>query len=166
MCPRGIAIAITALPCGWIALLAMALTRVACARASAKGGQLHISRGFGVHYLPLYVMEAKALLQKRALAAGLDGVKVEFLLIDGGNHINDTVLARSVDIASTGTGGFRSLWQPSWQPCRMPLSSLRQTGRRRHRSILRPPRRSSPRPKSCASSMIPTCALCWSLPAS
>ena len=108
---RGIIVAVIPLPFGWIALaLAAAITLVASASASAEVGQLRISRGFGVHYLPLYVMEEKALLQKRALAAGLDGVKVEFVLIDGGNHINDAVLARSVDIASTGTGGFLTLW--------------------------------------------------------
>src|SRR5262245_30901904 len=108
--PQGIALAATPLAFGWIALaLAMAITLVASAGASAEVEQLRISRGFGVHYLPLYVMEEKGLLQKRAAAAGLGGVKVQFLLIDGGNHINDAILARSVDIASTGTGGFLTL---------------------------------------------------------
>jgi NitT/TauT family transport system substrate-binding protein len=88
----------------------MGIALVVPANASAEVGQLRLSRGFGVHYLPFYIMEQKALLQKRAVAAGLDAPKVEFLLIDGGNHINDAVLARSVDIASTGTGGFLTLW--------------------------------------------------------
>jgi NitT/TauT family transport system substrate-binding protein len=111
---RGIVIAICSLPFGWIALaLAIAITIVASASASAEVGEVRISRGFGVHYLPLYVMEEKKLLQKRALAAGLGSVEVEYLLIDGGNHINDAVLARSVDIASTGTGGFLTLWAKS-----------------------------------------------------
>ena len=74
--------------------------------AQAEVSQLRISRGFGVHYLPIYVMEAKGLLQKQAAAVGLGDIKVEFLLVDGGNHINDAVLAGSIDIASTGTGGF------------------------------------------------------------
>jgi NitT/TauT family transport system substrate-binding protein len=78
--------------------------------ASAEVNQLRISRGFGVHYLPLYVMDAKGLLQKQAAANGLSEVKTEFLLVDGGNHINDAVLAGSIDIASTGTGGFLTLW--------------------------------------------------------
>ena len=33
-----------------------------------------------------------------------------FSLVDGGNHINDAILAGSIDIASTGTGGFLTLW--------------------------------------------------------
>jgi len=91
-------------------MLASALALGAPIAASAEVSQLRISRGFGVHYLPLYVMDAKGLLQKQAAANGLGDVKVEFLLIDGGNHINDAVLAGSVDIASTGTGGFLTLW--------------------------------------------------------
>jgi NitT/TauT family transport system substrate-binding protein len=78
--------------------------------ASAEVSQLRVSRGFGVHYLPLYVMEAKGLLEKRAAADGLADFKVEFLLVDGGNHINDAILAGTIDIASTGTGGFLTLW--------------------------------------------------------
>ena len=49
-------------------------------------------------------------MQKRAAETGLGDIKVEFLLVDGGNHINDAILAGSVDIASTGTGGFLTLW--------------------------------------------------------
>jgi NitT/TauT family transport system substrate-binding protein len=78
--------------------------------ASAEVSQLRISRGFGVHFLPLYVMEAKGLLQKQAAAHGRGDIKVEFLLVDGGNNINDAILAGAIDIASTGTGGFLTLW--------------------------------------------------------
>jgi NitT/TauT family transport system substrate-binding protein len=78
--------------------------------ALAEVSQLRVSRGFGVHYLPLYVMEARGLLQKRVAADGLGDIKVEFLLVDGGNHINDAILAGAIDIASTGTGGFLTLW--------------------------------------------------------
>jgi NitT/TauT family transport system substrate-binding protein len=78
--------------------------------AVAEASQLRISRGFGVHYLPLYVIEAKGLLQMQAAAEGLGDIKPEFLLIDGGNNINDAILSGAVDIASTGTGGFLTLW--------------------------------------------------------
>jgi sulfonate transport system substrate-binding protein len=102
-------LAVAGLPhrlCAALAVLAALLPSMVLAEVN----QVRISRGFGVHYLPLYVMEAKGLLQKRAAAAGLGDVKVEFLLIDGGNHINDAILSGSVDIASTGTGGFLTLW--------------------------------------------------------
>ena len=41
--------------------------------ALAEATQLRISRGFGVHYLPLYVMEARGLLQQQAAANGQRG---------------------------------------------------------------------------------------------
>ena len=91
-------------------VLALFATLGAPTAASAEVSQLRISRGFGVHYLPLYVMDARGLLQKQATANGLGDIKTEFLLVDGGNHINDAILAGSIDIASTGTGGFLTLW--------------------------------------------------------
>jgi hypothetical protein len=63
------------------AALAMAVALVTAGGASAEVSQLRISRGFGMHYLPLYVMEAKGLVPKRA-ADWLGGVKVQFLLIE------------------------------------------------------------------------------------
>ena len=91
-------------------MLALALVFGVSSDASAEVNRLRISRGFGVIYLPLYVMEVNGLLQKRAAADGLGDVKVEFTLIDGGPAINDAILAGSIDIASTGTGGFLTLW--------------------------------------------------------
>ena len=89
-----------------LSLLALWVSGVACAETA----QVRISRGFSISYLPLYVMEQQRLLQKHAAAAGLGAVTPEFLLVDGGNHINDAMLAGTVDIASTGTGGFLTLW--------------------------------------------------------
>ena len=90
---------------------ALALHTVALSnRATAEVSELRISRGFGAHYLPLYVMEEKRLLEQHAAAAGLGTVKPQFLLVDGGNHINDAMLAGTIDIATTGTGGFLTLW--------------------------------------------------------
>ena len=95
------------------ALLPMLAWAVVCGvamPAAAEVNQLRISRGFGLGYLPLYVMEARGLLQKTASANGLGQINVEFRLIDGGNNINDAILAGSIDIASTGPGGFLTLW--------------------------------------------------------
>jgi NitT/TauT family transport system substrate-binding protein len=90
--------------------LALVISLVIPLSAWAEVNQLRISRGFGAAYLPLYVMDAQGLVQKHAAAAGLGDVKVDYLLIDGGNHINDAMLAGTIDIASTGTGGYLVLW--------------------------------------------------------
>jgi NitT/TauT family transport system substrate-binding protein len=97
-------------PLAALCMLALTLAVAVAPGARAEVNQLRISRGYGVHYLPLYIMEDEGLLQRQAAAHGLGDIKVEFLLVDGGNHINDAILAGSVDIAATGTGGFLTLW--------------------------------------------------------
>lgn len=93
-----------------VRLLALAMGLALPVAASAEVNQVRISRGYGAHYLPFYIMEAQGLLQKHAAAAGLGDIKTEYFLVDGGNHINDAMLAGTIDIASTGTGGFLTLW--------------------------------------------------------
>ncbi len=94
----------------FVECLALIVGLVIPASAWAEVDQFRISRGFGAAYLPLYVMDAQGLVQKHAAAAGLGDVKVEYLLVDGGNHINDAMLAGTLDIASIGTGGYLVMW--------------------------------------------------------
>src|SRR5882672_2076496 len=78
--------------------------------ARAETNELRVSRGFGIHYLALYVMERQRLIEKHTAAAGLGEIKVTWRAIDGGNVINDAMLAGALDIASTGVPGFLTLW--------------------------------------------------------
>ena len=91
-----------------VALLALTAFSVTIARAEVA--EVRISRGFGVLYLPLMVMESEKLLEKQAKAAGLGEVKVNYLILDGGNVINDAMLSGALDIASIGVAGFLTLW--------------------------------------------------------
>ena len=95
-----------------IALCALAAVIVTTAvdRAVAEAAELRISRGYGIHYLPLYIMERFKLVEKHAAAAGLPNVKVSYAAIDGGNVINDAMIAGALDIASVGVPGFLTLW--------------------------------------------------------
>jgi len=94
-----------------------AVALVAClalgpqARAEVK--EVRISKGYGVLYLPLMVMEQRKLLEKKAAEAGLGEVKTSWYLFDGGNVINDAMLAGTLDIAGTGAPGFITLWSKS-----------------------------------------------------
>jgi NitT/TauT family transport system substrate-binding protein len=83
------------------------------AAARAETNELRISKGFGIHYLPLYVMEHQKLVEKHAAAAGLGDVKVSYRIIDGGNVINDAMLSGALDIAAGGVPGFLTLWDKS-----------------------------------------------------
>jgi NitT/TauT family transport system substrate-binding protein len=92
-----------------VASLAMAGQR----HARAEASELRVSKGYGIHYLSLYVMEKKRLVEKYAAAAGLGDVKVTYRLLDGGNVINDAMLAGALDIAAGGAPGFLQLWDKS-----------------------------------------------------
>jgi NitT/TauT family transport system substrate-binding protein len=92
-----------------LATCALALLAAASA-ARAETSELRISKGFGIHFMPLYIMEKLKLVEKHAAAAGLGDVKVSYRVIDGGNIINDAMLAGSLDIATGGVPGFLTLW--------------------------------------------------------
>src|SRR6202790_789017 len=81
--------------------------------AHAESNELRISKGFGIHFLPLYIMEKLKLVEKHAAAAGFGDVKVSYQVIDGGNVINDAMLAGALDIATGGVPGFLTLWDKS-----------------------------------------------------
>jgi NitT/TauT family transport system substrate-binding protein len=82
----------------------------ASAVARAEASAVRISYGYGILYLPLMVMDREQLLEKRAKAAGVGDVKVEWKTFDGGNVINDAMLAGALDIAGIGVPGFLTLW--------------------------------------------------------
>src|SRR6266851_2068463 len=95
----------------WIASVATIALAVAIPTRSARGeaSEVRLSRGYGILYLPLYVMEQRGLIEKHAKAAGL-GVKVTWRMLDGGNVINDAMLAGALDVAAIGVPGFLTLW--------------------------------------------------------
>jgi NitT/TauT family transport system substrate-binding protein len=97
----------------FITLLGGVAVAGATRAAQAETNELRISRGFGIHYLPMYIIDKLKLVEKHAAAAGLSDVKVSYRIIDGGNVINDAMLAGALDIASGGVPGFLTLWDKS-----------------------------------------------------
>ena len=80
------------------------------APAQAEVSEVAISKGYGILYLPLIVMEDQKLLEKQAEKAGLGKVSVKWRVLDGGNVINDAMMAGSLDFAGTGAPAFVALW--------------------------------------------------------
>src|SRR5262245_51840442 len=95
---------------GLSVLLTALAVAAAAPNASAETNELRISKGFGIHFLPLYIMERQRLVEKHAAAAGLGDVKVSYRIIDGGNVINDAMLSGALDVAAIGVPGFLTLW--------------------------------------------------------
>lgn len=92
------------------AFVTVALALFAVAGARGEVSEVRISHGYGVLYLPLMVMQSEKLVEKQAKAAGLGEVKATFVVLDGGNVINDAMLSGALDIASIGVAGFLTLW--------------------------------------------------------
>ncbi len=89
---------------------ALAAPALLARRAHAEASKVRLSHGYGILFLPLIVMRDQKLLEKHADAAGLGPIDVTWQMLDGGNVINDAMLAGSLDIAGTGAPGFITLW--------------------------------------------------------
>jgi NitT/TauT family transport system substrate-binding protein len=74
--------------------------------ARAETGRLRVSYGYSTGYLPLMVMRDQGLIEKHASKLGLGAVQVEWQVLDGGNNINDAMLAGALDIAGIGIPGY------------------------------------------------------------
>jgi NitT/TauT family transport system substrate-binding protein len=93
-----------------LALLVGAAVLLCGPAVRAEVSEVRISKGYGVHFMPMYVIEHEKLLEKQAAKMGLGQIKTTWSIIDGGNLINDAMLSGSLDIASIGVPGFLTLW--------------------------------------------------------
>lgn len=92
------------------AFLAAGVALAAAKAARSESGQVRLSHGYGILYLPLMVMRDRKLLEGQMAKAGLPKPEITWQLRDGGNVINDAMLAGALDIAGTGSPGFITLW--------------------------------------------------------
>src|SRR5437764_8412852 len=106
---RYVSEAIARIPKITISCIVAAITLIP-APVRAEVSTLRISYGYGILYLPLMVMDREQLIEKRAKAAALGDIKLEWKTFDGGNVINDAMLAGALDIAGIGVPGFLTLW--------------------------------------------------------
>src|SRR4051794_8546254 len=86
--------------------LAVATALALPAIARAETNQLRVSYGYSTGYLPLMVMREQRLIEKYAVKAGLGDIGVSWQVLDGGNNINDAMLAGALDIAGLGVPGY------------------------------------------------------------
>ncbi len=78
--------------------------------AWAEGQTVRIAVQPGMTYLVTDVMQHRKLLEKHAAAAGLTGVKAEFVRLAAGNNVNDAVISGAVEIGATGVPAFLLMW--------------------------------------------------------
>ncbi|HEX3884048.1 MAG TPA: hypothetical protein VHW66_15425 [Stellaceae bacterium] len=77
--------------------------------ASAETSEVRIARQYSLADLPLMVAEKRKLIEKRALAQGLDQVKVQWVTPDKSGAV-DTLLAGDADLAPVSISHFIAAW--------------------------------------------------------
>jgi NitT/TauT family transport system substrate-binding protein len=89
--------------------VAAALSLAILPAAHAEVSEIHVSRQYGISYLPLMIMEDQKLFEKHAKAAGVD-VKVVWSKFASGAVMNDALLSGNLQFASGGVAPFTTLW--------------------------------------------------------
>ena len=87
---------------------AVATAVVAARLAVAETDTVRIARQYSLAALPLMVAEKRKLIEKRAIAAGLE-VKVQWLVPDRSGAV-DTLLNGNADLAPVSVGHFLAAW--------------------------------------------------------
>jgi NitT/TauT family transport system substrate-binding protein len=96
-----------------VCLIGFAVMSSFTAIASAETTEVKLARQYGIHYLPLVVMQKEHLIQKRAKAAGIGDLKVTWAQLSGGASANDALLAGAIDFAAGGVGPLIQIWDKS-----------------------------------------------------
>lgn len=78
--------------------------------ARAEPTEISVVRQFGIHYLPLVIMEHERLVEKAGIAEGLNDLKVNWAQLSGGTTVNDALLANAVQLSAGGVGPLLVLW--------------------------------------------------------
>jgi len=87
----------------------MLATCIFAGSASGEVSEITITRGDGVGFLPLLVMEKHKLAEKHAARGGVK-VEVKWVNISGSGVVNDALLSGSAQFISGGPPGMLTLW--------------------------------------------------------
>jgi NitT/TauT family transport system substrate-binding protein len=96
-----------------VAASALCLGALSAGLAHAEDSEVKLARQFGIHYLPLIVMESEKLVEKHAKANGVADLKVTWATISGGASVNDALLSGAVNFSAGGVGPMIVLWDKS-----------------------------------------------------
>lgn len=90
-----------------IGLLLAALGGAAPAQAQT---QLKVGTGFGVAFLPFYIIEKEKFFETRAAAAGVPNLQVSYQKFSGSAAMQDAVLSGNIDIGAYGISALLLAW--------------------------------------------------------
>jgi NitT/TauT family transport system substrate-binding protein len=88
----------------------VALTLTAAATPAVAQQDIKIGLGFGISFLPVYLMDEMKLVEKQAKAVGLD-VKTSYARFSGTGPMQDAILSGSIDMGPLGIAGLLLAWE-------------------------------------------------------
>lgn len=90
-------------------LVGAVLLSVAATSAHAEVKEVSLARQYGLHYLPMVVMERHNLIEKHAKAANVD-LKASWKQFSGGASVNEALISGALNIVAGGTGPLVTIW--------------------------------------------------------
>lgn len=78
--------------------------------ARAEMTEITVAEQYGVSILPLMVMERMGLAEKYAKAAGIEGLKINWVQVAGPSVMNDGLVSGAVQFAAQGAPSLITLW--------------------------------------------------------
>lgn len=91
------------------AVIAVAAAPLATAPVRAETAELRIVRQFGLAFLPIMVMDAEKIYEKRATELGID-TKPVYMTLGSNTAVNEALISGSVNIVTNGPPGFLTVW--------------------------------------------------------
>jgi NitT/TauT family transport system substrate-binding protein len=79
-------------------------------RAWAETGELHLGVQFGLIYLPVTIAAEQGLIEKRAKALGIEGLKVTLDRFSGSTAVIDVVMSGNIQLGAYGLPGLLIAW--------------------------------------------------------
>jgi sulfonate transport system substrate-binding protein len=93
-----------------IAIAAALLAVGGSSGGRAETGELRIAIQPGLTYLPFVLLRHDAMIERQVEKAGLPAPKVSWVIVAGGDVMNNAILAGDIEIACTGTPPFFTIW--------------------------------------------------------
>ena len=78
--------------------------------ARAEATELRVAKQFGIAYMQFFVMQDQKMVEKRAQAAGLGEVSVDWATFRSSDVMNDALISGSVDFVCLGIPGIITVW--------------------------------------------------------
>lgn len=93
-----------------VILIAFVGALASIGEARAEATQLRVAKQFGIAYMQFFVMQDQKMIEKRAKAAGLGDITVDWATFRSSDVMNDALISGSVEFVCLGIPGIITVW--------------------------------------------------------